>query len=199
MSTGKIKLLSEDEIEYILDTFKVVDGKLFRWYRDIKWKEIENKANRNDGYCQVQVYKRIIRYHRLIYILHHKQDVPEGMMLDHISGDRLNNNIDNLRVVDQRQNQQNRYTHREGRLCGCCFDKPTNKWRSFININKKLIHLGLFNTEIEGNNQYILALQHIDKYQNNNQFRELLKLATKPKPEEPKTKQKLLPTQLLLF
>jgi len=175
MKTGKIKPLTNEDIEYVLTTFKLKDGKLFRLLKSGIWKEIENKANRNDGYCQVQVYKRIIRYHRLIYILHHKQDVPEGMMLDHISGDKLNNNIDNLRIVTARENQQNRYKHREGKFVGCTFYKPTNKWMSRIDVNNKQIHLGYHKTEQQAHNQYLLALQHIDQYQNNNQFREYLR------------------------
>jgi len=180
MRTGKIKLLSNEEINYTLNNFKLEDGKLFRKLKSGRWKEFVNKVNQSCGYCQLQLAGRRVYYHRIVYILHNKKDVPEGMMLDHISGDRLNNNIDNLRVVDQRQNNQNTYKHRSGKLVGSSFHKPTNKWMAYIKINKIQITLGYHNTEQQAHNQYNLALQHIDKYQNPKQFRAYLNSLIEP-------------------
>jgi len=179
MSQGIANELTEEELESILETFKIEDGELFRKLKlGGNWKLIKNKKNRTDGYCQVGVNNKMMLYHRLVYILTNKADISAGHMLDHIDGDTLNNQIQNLRVVTQRENQQNRETHRRGRLVGCYFDKHAQKWKSGIKINNKIIHLGYFDTEQLAHDQYLLALQYIDDYENPKQFREFLK--TKP-------------------
>lgn len=72
------------------------------------------------GYLKKQirgVYERstwttMIKYksylcHRLVWILHHG-DIPEGMEIDHIDGNSLNNVISNLRCIDSLLNKRNR-------------------------------------------------------------------------------------------
>jgi len=182
MSSCYGRKLTEEQIESILETFKIKDGQLYRkWERGGKWKLIANKNNCN-GYCLVGVLNKMMFYHRLVYILTNKQDVPVGYMIDHIDGDTLNNKIQNLRVVTNRENKQNCESHRLGRLVGCCFDKHAQKWKSEIRINNKKIHLGRFATEQEAHDEYQLALKYINDFVNPKQFRDLLK--TKPKAGE---------------
>ena len=52
--------------------------------------------------------------------------------------------MNNLRIVTQQENCFNRITSK-----GYYFYKKTNKWRSYIKINYKSIHLGSFDTEQE--------------------------------------------------
>ena len=174
--------LTEDQLNYILKTFKIEDDKLFRRLKLGRWKLVKNKANDGNGYCQVSVNNKIMKYHRLVYILYNKSDVPVGHMLDHIDGNKLNNQIQNLRVVTSRENNSNCESHRLGSLVGCCFDKHNSKWRSYIDINDRLIHLGRFATEQEAHDEYQLALKYINDFVNPKQFRSFLK--TKPKAGE---------------
>jgi len=169
------RILTKAELESILETFKIKDSELYRkWERGGKWKLVENKNN-CDGYCLVGFQNKRMYFHRLIYILSKKADIPAGHMLDHVDGDKLNNNIENLRIVTNRENLQNRESHRLGSLVGASFYKRYNKWLSQIVINSKKINLGYYATEQEASAQYLLAVQYIDEFDNNKQFRQLLK------------------------
>ena len=57
--------------------------------------------------------KKTYRLHRLVYKAF-VGEIPKGMVIDHIDGDRSNNNVDNLRCVTMSTNMQNpntRYNH----------------------------------------------------------------------------------------
>ena len=107
-----------------------------------------------DGYIECQVYYAIkpffIRGHRLAWFLHYGA-LPINQV-DHIDGNKINNKIENLRDVTNQQNQFNRTTAK-----GYYFDKRTNKFKAAIQINQKVKHLGLFNTEQEARNAYLKA------------------------------------------
>lgn len=85
---------------------------------------------------------------------------PEkGMVTDHIDGNPLNNQKDNLRICSYRENNQNyRYktnTRNYSSLYpGVCWDKRNNKWRSCININNVQKYLGLFLKEEDAAKAY---------------------------------------------
>ena len=86
---------------------------------------------------------------------------PYGMLIDHINGNSLDNRKSNLRVVTNRENQQNRTLHRAGKLCGCCYEKQRKKWKSQIKINKLIKHLGYFKTEHEAHQAYMKACNEL--------------------------------------
>ena len=62
------------------------------------------------GYMQIGVYfnKKIksLRSHRLIWECFHGV-IPTGFVIDHINRDKLDNRLENLRVVTQRENSLN--------------------------------------------------------------------------------------------
>lgn len=62
---------------------------------------------------------------------------------------KLNNNIKNLRWVNQHENSLNtdRCENSKSEYYGVYF-AYNNKWRAQIFYNKKHIHIGIFNTEI---------------------------------------------------
>ena len=131
-----------------------------------EWKPCyQNKPNKA-GYLHVSFKGALYLQHRIIYCLYTKLDVPTNLQIDHIDGDRVNNNIDNLRLVTRRENCQNQSGHRNGRLPGTTYNKPTKKWQAQILLsNGELVSLGYFNSEVEAHQRYIEALNliHLNK------------------------------------
>ena len=153
--------------EELQEVFEYIDEKLWRksfvdtlGHRRPR-KLVENRSNSCDGYCQVKFKGRMVRYHVVVFVLL-KGDIPAGYVIDHIDGNTINNNISNLRLVTNRQNNQNRAIHRNGRLVGCFYDKQRRKWRAQIGVNGKRKYLGLFDTEQEAHEAYTGCLEEIE-------------------------------------
>lgn len=147
--------LTKKEVE---DYFEYINGELWRkaWVRSkspINYRKVENKDN-HKGYCRIRFKNSMVYYHVILWILL-KGDIPAGLTIDHIDGNKLNNNIDNLRLVTQRQNNQNKEVHRKGKLVGCFFDKKKNKWCAQTKIGKNHIFIGNFTTELEAHQAYL--------------------------------------------
>ena len=49
--------------------------------------------------------KRFISYAKYLWISNNKREVPEGYEVDHIDGDKTNDNIENLQVITGRENR----------------------------------------------------------------------------------------------
>ena len=164
----------------LMEVFELIDGEL--WRKAVVGKDgsrmqpklVANKDNHSKGYCQVWFKGRMIMYHAIVYILSNG-DIQKGLVIDHVNGDKIDNNISNLRAVSSRVNTQNKHSHRKGRLFGCRFHRGGMKWVAQIEINKKQIHLGYYTTEQKAHEAYCKALELMDFYVCNKSFRELVK------------------------
>lgn len=76
--------------------------------------------------------------------------------VDHINGNKLDNRLQNLRVVTQQQNSWNRGPRKNSQsgLKGVCLHKPTQKWLAKICVDGKQKHLGLFEDKLEAARAY---------------------------------------------
>ncbi|MCJ7676076.1 MAG: HNH endonuclease, partial [Sedimentisphaerales bacterium] len=93
----------------------------------------------------------------LIYMHQEIIEVPEGMVIDHINRDGVDNRRANLRAATHSQNMCNRRkrlgtTHSKYR--GICWRKKDRKWQAKIGFEKKRIHLGTFSNEIDAAKAY---------------------------------------------
>jgi hypothetical protein len=87
----------------------------------------------------------------------------DGVMIDHIDNDPLNNRLDNLQVTNNRQNQLKELIRKNGTDgLGTCFDKQYRVWVSRISYKAKTIRLGSFKTREAANFFYELALESIE-------------------------------------
>lgn len=88
-----------------------------------------------------------------------------GGHVDHINGDKLDNSMENLRIVTHRENCQNMKCHREGNLVGASYcgarRYPAYHWKSRIYIDGKTKHLGTFPTEQLAHEAYMKAFKEI--------------------------------------
>lgn len=74
-------------------------------------------------------------------------------VIDHVDGNRFNNNLSNLRIVSHRDNITKRKDRRKH--TGVRENQSGNKYTASIHINGKLTHLGSsFNTPEEASDAY---------------------------------------------
>jgi len=76
---------------------------------------------------------------------------PEGLLVDHIDGNGLNNRKSNLRLCTHSQNTYNRRPNRNcsSRYKGISFHKMSKKWEVAICCKGKREHLGRFDDEVK--------------------------------------------------
>ena len=83
---------------------------------------------------------------------------PKGV-IDHRDGNSLNNIFENLRDVSNRENLQNTYRHRNGKLVGCTYIKDRKVWKAQIYIDGKTRYIGSYLTELAAHHAYLRRLK----------------------------------------
>lgn len=118
------------------ELFDYVDGELIRNGK------IAGSVNKR-GYRVICVDRKIYKAHRLVFLYHHGY-LPE--QVDHIDGDKLNNNIANLRAANNSKNMMNRgmLSNNTSGSKGVFWDKEVSKWRVAVRVDKKLRSFGRF-------------------------------------------------------
>lgn len=83
-------------------------------------------------------------------------DIPEGMVVDHIDHDTLNNCRSNLRLATRSQQQANRRKTKpaSSRFKGVSWDSQKRKWRVRPTVQGKKTDLGYFDDEVAAANAY---------------------------------------------
>ncbi|KOS03136.1 HNH endonuclease [Paenibacillus polymyxa] len=79
-------------------------------------------------------------------------DCPEGLVVDHINGNGLDNRRENLRVCSHLDNMQNITKPGSGKYSkerGVSFSKAHSRWTGTFYHRKKRVNVGYFNTEEE--------------------------------------------------
>ena len=110
------------DVEELKKVFRIRNGNLERIdlrRTDGKWTVVKNWGNKSDGYCLVGFNGRRIKYHNIIWVLSTGKDIPSGLVIDHINGNRIDSRMENMRLVTDRINNQNMEIHRDGKLVIC--------------------------------------------------------------------------------
>ena len=99
--------LSKQYLEYLGITNITEDGRVFKGEEELA------ASPEGNGYLMYKPYdkegkQRNIKAHRAVYAWHHGY-IPPKMQIDHLDGDRHNNNISNLRLATAKENQANRH------------------------------------------------------------------------------------------
>lgn len=68
--------------------------------------QIAGSINNRYGYYQVRLNRKTYRVHRIVYALFH--GVCEAEAIDHIDGNKTNNDIENLRIASLEDNAKNK-------------------------------------------------------------------------------------------
>lgn len=96
------------------------------------------------GYRSIYVDGRSYRCARLAWFYVHGHFPKE--QIDHINMLRDDNRIANLRPATHQENQRNRgmMANNKSGYRGVSFYKRDNKWKAYVKVNGKLMHLGYF-------------------------------------------------------
>lgn len=99
----------------------------------------------NHGYIACSVGGTEYLVHRLIW-LYMEGNLPE--MVDHINHNKLDNRWCNLREVNNTENTKNCSVSKNSvtRVNGVSFMESKGKYRAYLMVNRKHIHIGLYDT-----------------------------------------------------
>lgn len=100
----------------------------------------------HSGYRYVGIDKAKITEHRLAWF--YCYGVWPVADLDHINRNRSDNRIANLREVSRSENCQNQPVRRSNKsgVTGVYYHKASGKWAASISIDKRQVHLGVYDT-----------------------------------------------------
>jgi hypothetical protein len=114
-----------------------------------QWNWVATKPNKKGGWYAARNDYSTGRNH---VVFMHAALLPHASRVDHISGDTLDNRLENLRPATAAQNAWNRKTPSTNKsgYKGVSWYAPTQKWLVKIYFGNEQFHLGLFTDPIEG-------------------------------------------------
>lgn len=121
-------------------------GTTFRRGRVLK------QSKSNNEYARVTLSKDgVLKYytvHKLVAMifLNHR---PCGhkLVINHINFNKQDNRIENLEIITQRENSNQKHLNSNSKHTGVCLVKKRNKWTSNIWIGSKQVYLGIYKNE----------------------------------------------------
>lgn len=151
---------------------KLEDGEIFSFIqrsreKERRWFRLKGTINKSTGYRHVVINRKYIAVHRIMYKLHNPEwDITNSSSsnyIDHIDRNKLNNNIENLRVVTHQQNQWNRNCK------GYYLRKDTQKYQAQIKVNSGIKYIGTFLVEEDAKNAYLEAKKKYHVFNNDSE------------------------------
>ena len=143
--------------ELVKELFKYKDGNLIRKVRSGNGKVGDLSGSVNaDGYFQVQINGDTLLQHRLIFLYLYGY-APD--LIDHIDGNKLNNQAGNLRECNKSENNYNSKIRKDNTsgIKGVSWDFSRKKWAAQIQVNRKKKMLGGFTDKQEAEKTVVAA------------------------------------------
>ncbi len=150
LTQGKVALVDDEDYEYLM-----------------QWKWRAQKCRDGNYYAVRTAYapeKHSILMHRLLL------SAPDGLDVDHQSGDGTDNRRGNLRLVTTLQNISNQRKRRKNTSGFKGVDRrPGDRWRAKLTINYRQLTLGTFPTAEAAARAYdAAAIKHFGEFANLN-------------------------------
>ena len=124
---------------------------------------IRNYYLEKNGYYSITLRKNGVgntrKVHQLVAesFLNHKR-CGYKLVINHIDLNKINNKVDNLEIVTNRENSNRKHLKSTSKYVGVHWNTEDKKWKSGLTINGKLKHLGYFTSELEASEAYQKAL-----------------------------------------
>lgn len=135
LTQGKIAIVDDEDYEF-----------LSQW----RWQYTGGYARRTVYHGRDENGKRIrdvVWMHRLI------ANPPDGMVVDHINGNEMDNRRDNLRVCTNKDNLRNQKRNKDYGYKGVT-KHSNHTWLVRLVYNKETIRIGVFSDEVASANAY---------------------------------------------
>jgi hypothetical protein len=147
LTRGKVALVDLEDYERLAQFTWLVwqDWITGRFYAG-RWSRKEEQAGRL-GKSMIPMHQEVL-------------GKIEGFRIDHIRpNDTLDNRKTNLRYATASQNGANRPapSHNSSGFKGVCFSRREQKWRAYLTLNRKQIHLGFFKDKNQAARAYDMA------------------------------------------
>ena len=150
--------------------FAIVDDADFEWLNQWKWYPSNNGRNTFYAIRSIRLpngKRTTSRMHREILGL----KFGDKRQCDHQNHRGLDNRRDNLRICTSKQNNQNMSSYKSCSSVykGVSWHKIHHKWRAFITVDYKQIHLGYFDNEEKAARVYDkVAIKYFGEFANLN-------------------------------
>ena len=125
------------------------DGENFYWkekpHRRIDVTKPAGCINKTIGYRRIGISRKLYRVSSLVWIFF-RGDIPDGMEVENIDNNRLNDHIENLRLVTCTGNHRNQSLSKNNTsgVIGVSWRKSKKKWRVRIGVNGRNTEIGYF-------------------------------------------------------
>ena len=170
MEIATENLASNSEQWASIDGYRNYEVSWWGRVRNIETSRILKNSPNKSGYFVVGLSKNKKRKTHYIHqlVAHEWVSNPsEKRCVDHIDGNRGNNNWENLRYATHSENSRNMKKHIDGSSVfkGVSFDIRRKKWIATILVARKQIFLGRFESEREAAESYnAAALEHYKEF-----------------------------------
>jgi len=117
------------------------------------------------GYYRVKLSKnkkkKLFNVHVLMAkaFFNHIPNGNKGLVVDHIDNNKLNNKLDNLQLISNRENSSKDKRNGTSKYIGVSWKSKEKKWVAQIQIKGKETYLGRFTNEEEAAEAYQVALK----------------------------------------
>lgn len=100
---------------------------------------------KDNGYVYASIWFGSRKKRKSLYLHRFLLNAPNGLDVDHINNDKLDNRRDNLRLATRSQNLINKKEKKIRGVRSLILKNGLKRWQARIKINQKEIFLGVFN------------------------------------------------------
>jgi hypothetical protein len=143
--------------------YAIVDRSKFEFLMQWNWQAHWNEKVSNfyaGGWISGRPTRVRVKMHRFLLGL----KAGDGLIVDHINHDTLDNRLSNLRIVTTSENGLNRkgpMSNNRSGFVGVSWDEPRGKWKAYVGVAGVKEYLGLFHTPEEAYSARVSFLKEI--------------------------------------